>query len=305
MEIRNKNILCILISMGLLLTYDLARAKSGMEICTVSDGGVPSGSVTFQVPVLEGFSLKVTRKGCNQFNGDDPKKSPLVVHVFAVTSGDAGPEQLLNQEPDGALLWLLKIAGPDAKRSSEGDMEIAGRKHRYFRVLGRPPGVDQIREIVVARVRKPKHNVVLLATYAPEVAGIWLNKALEVFAGTEILEIKSARDDKRVDCVSCTSSPEATFKTMLAAAKARDRSAFLACFAQGDTRRRMARALDEEPEAFWNKLEGVLRPPQELRIKKRSKDMIRGRVHAPNADGGGVGGLTFVRVGDEWKIKAW
>jgi len=66
----------------------------------------------------------------------------------------------------------------------------------------------------------------------------------------------------------------------------------------------MARALDEEPEAFWNKLEGALRPPQELTIKKRHGDTIRARVHASDADRGGVGGLTFIRVGDEWKIEA-
>lgn len=101
------------------------------------------------------------------------------------------------------------------------------------------------------------------------------------------------------------SSPEAAFQTVLAAARARDRAAFLDCFAEGSTRDSMRRALDENPDRFWGQLEGVLRPPQELTITRRGADEARGRVHAPGAEGEGVGGLTFERVGGRWKIKGW
>jgi hypothetical protein len=179
-----------------LVGCDVAFADSGLAKCVVSDGGVPPGSVTLQVPVLEGFRFEATKKGCNQFLNDKPEKSPLVVHLFAVTSRDAGPEQLLNQEPDGALLWLKKIAGADTKHLSDGTIEIAGKNHRYYQVLGRPPGADQIREIVVMRVRKQKHNIVFLATFEPEKSGIWLKKSLEVFKGTRILQIQMDRNGK-------------------------------------------------------------------------------------------------------------
>ena len=54
-----------------------------------------------------------------------------------------------------------------------------------------------------------------------------------------------------------------------------------------------------------SELQGVFRGPQELTVERGGGDRAKGHVVAPEAEGGGIGGLTFVREDGRWVIKAW
>ncbi len=56
--------------------------------------------------------------------------------------------------------------------------------------------------------------------------------------------------------------------------------------------------------ALWDELDGVLRGPQTFTAEVTG-DEARCRVEAPEADGGGIGGLTMERIGDRWLIRSW
>ena len=101
------------------------------------------------------------------------------------------------------------------------------------------------------------------------------------------------------------SSPSATWETLRSAVAARDLDAYGACFVPESRDREGAVDKLRENPALWDELAGVLRGPQTFDVSSLSGDTARCRVEAPEADGGGIGGLTMQKIGDEWLIRSW
>jgi hypothetical protein len=101
------------------------------------------------------------------------------------------------------------------------------------------------------------------------------------------------------------SSPEATFETLRAAVAARDLESYERCFAKASAEREgMVGKLRADPEQ-WSRLDALLRGPQALQIRDAGPTQVSARVEAPEAAGGGIGGLTFVLEADGWVIQFW
>lgn len=106
-------------------------------------------------------------------------------------------------------------------------------------------------------------------------------------------------------------SPEGVFHRVRDAVERRDRAALVGCFASdGPIGARLAALPESESDAVLTQLAGALRGPQTLTLQgdwttTPEGEKLRGRVDAPVAKGGGVGGLTFLRTAAGWRIWAW
>lgn len=152
---------------GLTLCWTSAVAEvSGAGICALRDG-----AVRLVIPRLDNGTVRCVAgedmiQIVEQADGAGP---PLLVMVYAIASTDAGPEQLLNEEGDAARRWALAtgLRGRPSRPAGEGELTLAGEGERYYRIIGRPPGVEGEREVMVARVRRDTDNLVAMAVYTP------------------------------------------------------------------------------------------------------------------------------------------
>ncbi len=99
-------------------------------------------------------------------------------------------------------------------------------------------------------------------------------------------------------------TPHATWETLRAAVAARDLDTYAACFVEASREREGAVGELRVNPGLWEELDGLLQGPQQL-TAEISGDRARCRVEAPEADDGGIGGLTMERVGGEWLIASW
>ena len=107
------------------------------------------------------------------------------------------------------------------------------------------------------------------------------------------------------------STPQATFDTLQRAVADHDIDLYARCFSE-ETADREGRVSDLRADpSGWEELAGVLRPPLTLVMDGTAPadaalgSRWHGSVRAPKADGGGVGGLTFVRTELGWVIRTW
>jgi hypothetical protein len=104
--------------------------------------------------------------------------------------------------------------------------------------------------------------------------------------------------------------PQGAFQRLVRAVQAEDRAALVGCFAAESAMRARLQGPDVDWPRVWSELGGALRGPQDLTIEGDWEAVpvggtLRGRVHAPVAKGGGVGGLTFQRTDVGWVVLAW
>lgn len=103
------------------------------------------------------------------------------------------------------------------------------------------------------------------------------------------------------------SSPQAAFDALVAAIKARDFDAYFQCFtlnAHSGGESGLGR-FGQNRDETWAELQGIFRGPLTLEIKRRRDNMAGGRVEAPEAEQGGIGGLTFEFEREGWRIRSW
>ena len=110
--------------------------------------------------------------------------------------------------------------------------------------------------------------------------------------------------------VGCTgvdlSTPVATFDTIREAIAAEDIGAYKACFTtKALESEAMLKDFERDPDAFWDELQGIFRSPITVQQTDNDGSTARLSVTAPEAEGGGIGGMTLEKVGEEWKIRAW
>ena len=102
------------------------------------------------------------------------------------------------------------------------------------------------------------------------------------------------------------STPKATFKAVVKAVQDKDIKTYKKCFSDGAIKKgeAMIKKFDRNPDAFWSELQGIFKGPQSIDVKING-NMAKGSVTAPEAQGGGIGGMSFEKVGDQWKIRGW
>ncbi len=135
----------------------------------VADQSCPTSveGLALRLPRPEGYQFAAERHGCMVFAGASPQQASLMVRADALGTDDAGPEQQLNTEPDGASRWLLAtgMLGGSAQALPEGgEVTLLGTAGRYFRVSGELRGLGP-REVAVTRLRRGSANVVVMAVY--------------------------------------------------------------------------------------------------------------------------------------------
>lgn len=106
------------------------------------------------------------------------------------------------------------------------------------------------------------------------------------------------------------SSPEAALGTLITAIRARDLEAYSRCFTQEAIEGREAgveRLQGEGAERAWAELEGIFQGPQSFDHLDLSGDGQRAsaHVHAPEAEGGGIGSVRFAKDAEGWKVDRW
>ena len=104
--------------------------------------------------------------------------------------------------------------------------------------------------------------------------------------------------------------PQGAFQGILRAVRDQNEAALMGCFAEDSAMWARLQGPDVDWPRVWSELGGALRGPQDLTIDGNWRAVsvggtIRGRVHAPVAKGGGVGGLTFRRTDSGWVVLAW
>lgn len=102
-------------------------------------------------------------------------------------------------------------------------------------------------------------------------------------------------------------TPEGTFNAIQKAVEEEDLALYTDCFTTEAIERgeAMLSFYEENPVKFWTELHGIFKRPQAITISERTDTGARGNVSAPEADGGGIGGIRFEKVASEWKISAW
>jgi hypothetical protein len=123
--------------------------------------------------------------------------------------------------------------------------------------------------------------------------------------GTLFINLRSGFEPFDTEVSGERSTPKATWTSLLAAVAARDLEAYAACFAP--ERREREGAVDRlrADPAMWDKLAGVLRGPQEFTVTRQEQGQARCSVEAPEADGGGIGGLSMRLIDGHWLVWSW
>lgn len=101
-------------------------------------------------------------------------------------------------------------------------------------------------------------------------------------------------------------SPQATFHTVIKAIQNRDIQLYKKCFSEKALKigEAMIEKYEKDPDRFWTQLQEIFQGPQSLQVNIQG-DKAKGSVTAPQAKGGGIGSIGFIKEGEEWKIRAW
>lgn len=156
-----------------------ALAAPRRVTCESTDGSVPGRKVTidFEQPV----GTKFNAKACG-FEFSAPRS---IAMVNVIHQDDAGPEQLLNEKEDGAQKWVLKLSGGKLKPVASEKHSLLDESATIYRLTGEFHG-DQDAEVLVARVKVGKHNVVFMSQYPASEAGKIRSAVLQIFASTVV-----------------------------------------------------------------------------------------------------------------------
>ena len=101
------------------------------------------------------------------------------------------------------------------------------------------------------------------------------------------------------------SSVETAFATLLHAINNRDMDLYRQCFAADSLEREgMASRLESDP-AQWEELQAIFRGPQTPVINDQNEERASVSVTAPEAMGGGIGGMRFVKENGRWVVSNW
>ncbi len=102
------------------------------------------------------------------------------------------------------------------------------------------------------------------------------------------------------------STPLATFNTLTDAIESKDIETYKACFlSDAIESEAMLDLYEKNADEFWKEIQGIFRPPLSVEVTRQEGDEAKLDVEAPEADGGGIGGLTMQNDGGSWKIRAW
>jgi hypothetical protein len=149
-------------------------------ICETTDGAVPGRKVTidFEQPVGTKFKGEKT---CG-FEFSAPMS---IAMVNVIHQDDAGPERLLNEKDDGAQKWVLKLSGGSLKPVASEKHSLNGESETLYRLAGEFHGATDA-EVLVARVKSGKHNIVFMAQYPAKEAAKLRSAVLQVFVSAVV-----------------------------------------------------------------------------------------------------------------------
>ena len=102
-------------------------------------------------------------------------------------------------------------------------------------------------------------------------------------------------------------TPEATLATVVKAIRGKDLELYKQCFTD-DAHKRGESALtrfQKSADKTWAELQGLFNGPQSFAKKETDGDAVRVQVDSPEAKRGGIGSMSFRKVGGEWKIENW
>lgn len=104
-------------------------------------------------------------------------------------------------------------------------------------------------------------------------------------------------------------TPEATFNTLRKAIADRDLEMYTRCWHPDRKEREgMVSKLKDKPER-WDELNGFFKGKVTIgemdRFERDGKKMCKMQIEAPDADGGGLGGVTMINVDGKWLMYGW
>lgn len=119
--------------------------------------------VPLVVPVPEGGAHQTSwPEQCMVSTSADPDAAAWSIWIGSIGTSDAGAEQLLAREPDGARAWAEQGLAP-ARVVGEGTTTLLGTATPYF-VLDGEDELHRPRRFVVARARRGDRHVVAVIT---------------------------------------------------------------------------------------------------------------------------------------------
>ena len=98
-----------------------------------------------------------------------------------------------------------------------------------------------------------------------------------------------------------------TFATLVHAIRNKDFELFQRCFTDRANERGESglKRIAKDPDKGWARLQAVFAGPQLIKQMDKSGDSARVTIDAPEAKGGGIGRMTFERVGNKWLVRSW
>lgn len=103
------------------------------------------------------------------------------------------------------------------------------------------------------------------------------------------------------------STPQNTFETLLKAIQNEDLELYRQCWADESLEDEgMYTDFKEDPQ-LWEELHGIFKGPQSLKQNQPDPEAKKftTTIVAPEGEGGGIGSITMILVGDEWKMHNW
>ncbi|MDH3590571.1 MAG: hypothetical protein OER88_01740 [Planctomycetota bacterium] len=100
---------------------------------------------------------------------------------------------------------------------------------------------------------------------------------------------------------------QATFDTLVRAIRAKDLELYKQCFTTKAHERGESglAKFEQKPEEAWKELQGMFSGPLSIKDQETRGDTTRVSIEAPEAEGGGIGGMTFQRVDGKWLVRNW
>lgn len=135
------------------------RAESKRKTCTVEGGKRP---IRFSFLLAKGYHLAEHKQACLISSQAEPLQSDVVITMMAMHRDEAGPEQLLNNRPNGAWLWLRKVLGLKGVKPTQTTYVKEGKKAHAFEVRAKPLGFDEVRDVLITRLVMGEHNLVVI-----------------------------------------------------------------------------------------------------------------------------------------------
>lgn len=146
---------------GLERASDARLHDPGLAFCEAD--GVP-----LLVPVPEGGAHQASWPSqCMVAPDGDPTTVPWSMWIGSIATSDAGAEQLLGREPDGARAWA-EAALSDARFLEEGTVTFLGTPTRWYAFAGAMDASEPERRLTVARVRRGDRHVIAVLASAPD-----------------------------------------------------------------------------------------------------------------------------------------